>query len=196
MATEVILLERIDRLGQMGEVVKVKPGFARNFLLPQRKALRATKENLAFFEAQRKVLEQQNNKKKEEAEKLAKKLADLKVVVIRQAAEGGQLYGSVAARDIADAITAGGNKIDRHQVYMNQAFKNLGIYPLTLILHPEVKLQVTLNIARSEEEAKIQEKLGKAATAAAAKEEEDARAKQAAEAIFEKPPEENEDEAA
>lgn len=196
MATEVILLERIDRLGQMGEVVKVKPGFARNFLLPQRKALRATKENLAFFEAQRKVLEQQNNKKKEEAEKLAKKLADLKVVVIRQAAEGGQLYGSVAARDIADAITAGGNKIDRHQVYMNQAFKNLGIYPLTLILHPEVKLQVSLNIARSEEEAKIQEKLGKAATALAAKEEEDARAKQAAEAIFEKPPETDEEEAA
>lgn len=163
MPTEVILLERVENLGQMGETVKVKPGYARNFLLPQRKALRATKENLAYFETQKKVLEAQNLKKKEEAEKVAKKLDGLKVVVIRQAAEGGQLYGSVASRDIAEAVSKAGIEIGRSQVALNDAYKKIGLFPVSITLHPEVKVGITLNIARSAEEAKVQEKTGKAA---------------------------------
>ncbi len=163
MPTEVILLERVDNLGQMGETVKVKPGYARNFLLPQRKALRATKENVAYFEAQKKVLEAQNLKKKEEAEKVSKKLDGLKVVVIRQAAESGALYGSVASRDIAEAVTAAGIEIGRSQVMLNDAYKKIGLFPVSISLHPEVKVGITLNIARSLDEAKTQEKTGKAA---------------------------------
>ncbi len=163
MPTQIILLERVENLGQMGEIVNVKPGFARNFLLPQRKALRATKENVAFFEAQKKVLEAQNLKKKEEAQKVATKLDGLKVIVIRQAAEGGQLYGSVASRDIAEAITAKGIQVGRSQVILNDAFKTIGLFPVNVTLHPEVKVAITLNIARSEAEAKTQEKTGKAA---------------------------------
>ncbi len=168
MSTEVILLQRIERLGQMGDVVKVKPGFARNFLLPQRKALRATKENLAFFEGQRKILEAQNLKDKQEAEKVSAKLDGKKVIIIRQAAEGGQLYGSVSARDIADGISASGVTVTRGQVLLNQAFKMIGLFPVSIQLHPEVKVQVTLNIARSQEEAAVQEKQGKALVAAEA----------------------------
>ncbi len=163
MPTEVILLERVDNLGQMGETVKVKPGYARNFLLPQRKALRATKENVAYFEAQKKVLEAQNLKKKEEAEKVSKKLDGLKVVVIRQAAESGALYGSVASRDIAEAVTAAGIEIGRSQVMLNDAYKKIGLFPVSISLHPEVKVGIILNIARSLDEAKTQEKTGKAA---------------------------------
>lgn len=163
MPTEVILLERVDNLGQMGETVKVKPGYARNYLLPQRKALRATKENIAYFEAQKKVLEAQNLKKKEEAEKVAKKLDGLKVVIIRQAAESGALYGSVASRDIAEAVGAAGVEIRRSQVLLNDAYKKIGLFPVSISLHPEVKVGITLNIARSAEEAKTQEKTGKAA---------------------------------
>jgi large subunit ribosomal protein L9 len=162
MPTEIILLERVEKLGQMGEVVKVKPGYARNFLLPQRKALRATKENLAYFDAQRKVLEAQNLKKKEEAEKASKQFDGLKVVILRQAGESGHLYGSVASRDIADALATKGITIDRHQVQMNNAFKMIGLFPVSISLHPEVKVQITLNIARSEDEAQKQEKTGKA----------------------------------
>lgn len=163
MLTEIILLERVEKLGKMGEVVKVKPGFARNFLLPQRKALRATKENLAYFEAQRKALEAQNNERKAEAEKEAKKLENLKVVILRQASEAGHLYGSVASRDIADAIAADAKiTIARNQVQMNDAFKSIGMFPVKVALHPEVKVEIMLNIARSAEEAKIQEKTGKA----------------------------------
>lgn len=162
MSTEVILLERVENLGQMGELVHVKPGYARNFLLPQKKALRATKENIAYFETQKKVLEAQNLKKKEEAEKVAKKLDGMKVVVIRQAAEGGHLYGSVTTRDISDAVTAAGIEISRSQVLMNSAFKTIGLFPVAVSLHPEVKITITLNIARSADEAKIQEKTGKA----------------------------------
>lgn len=186
MPTEVILLQRIERLGQMGDVVKVKPGFARNFLLPQRKALRATKENLAYFEGQRKVLEAQNLKDKQEAEKVSKKLDGQKFVIIRQAAEGGQLYGSVSARDIADAITKTGVQVGRSQVNVNQAFKTIGLFPTTVQLHPEVKVQVTLNIARSEEEAKVQEKQGKALIAAEAAAKEADAAKAEAEAALAK----------
>ncbi len=163
MPTQVILLERVENLGQMGEIVNVKPGYARNYLLPKRKALRATKENVAYFETQKKVLEAQNLKKKEEAQKVATKLDGLKVIVIRQAAEGGQLYGSVASRDIAEAITAKGIEVARSQVVLNDAYKTIGLFPVSVTLHPEVKVTVTVNIARSEAEAQTQEKTGKAA---------------------------------
>lgn len=165
MATEVILLERIENLGQMGETVKVKPGYARNYLLPEKKALRATKDNIAYFETMRKTLEAQNLKKKQEAEKVAKTIDGLKVVIIRQAAEGGQLYGSVASRDIVEAVTEAGVKIERHQIQLNQNFKMIGLFPVDVALHPEVKVQVTINIARSEDEAAVQEKTGKALVA-------------------------------
>ncbi len=171
MPTEIILLERIESLGQMGDVVKVKSGYARNFLLPKKKALRATKENVAFFETQKKALEATNVKKREEAEKLAKKVDGLKVVIIRQAAEAGQLFGSVSSRDIAEAITAAGVKVERNQVQVNQAFKLIGLFPVSVSLHPEVKSTVTLNIARSEEEAATQEKTGKALIAMSGREE-------------------------
>jgi large subunit ribosomal protein L9 len=164
MPTEIILLERVEKLGKMGDVVKVKPGYARNFLLPQRKALRATKENLAYFEAQRAALEKLNNERKAEAEKIASKLQGLKVVIIRQASEAGSLYGSVASRDVADALAADAKiTIARNQVDLNDAFKTIGLFPVKITLHPEVKVQITLNIARSAAEAATQEKTGKAA---------------------------------
>lgn len=163
--TQVILLERVENLGQMGDVVAVKPGFARNYLLPQNKALRASKANVAYFEGQKKQLEATNLAKKAEAEKLAAKLKDLSVVIIRQAAEGGQLYGSVTTRDIAEAAATAGVTLDRSQVRLNQAFKTLGLFTVDVFLHPEVKLAATVNIARSEEEAKVQKKLGKAVAA-------------------------------
>ncbi|MFA7275670.1 MAG: 50S ribosomal protein L9 [Pseudobdellovibrionaceae bacterium] len=163
MLTEIILLERVEKVGKMGDVVKVKPGYARNFLLPQRKALRATKENIAFFEAQKQALEAQNAQRRSEAETESKKLENLKVVILRQASEVGNLYGSVASRDIAEAIAeTAGITISRNQVQMNDAFKLLGMFPVKIALHPEVKVEITLNIARSQEEAKIQEKTGKA----------------------------------
>lgn len=171
MPTEIILLERVESLGAMGEVVKVKSGYARNFLLPQKKALRATKENVAYFESQKKALQDVNDKKKSEAEKLAKKVDGQKVVIIRQAAEAGQLFGSVSTRDIAEAVSKAGIKIDRSQVLLNQAFKLIGLFPVSIALHPEVKVQVTLNIARSEEEAITQEKTGKALIATSGREE-------------------------
>jgi large subunit ribosomal protein L9 len=163
MPTEIILLERVEKLGKMGDVVKVKPGYARNFLLPQRKALRATKENLAYFEGQRKALEAQNAERKAEAEKEAKKIEGLKVVILRQASEAGSLYGSVASRDIADALSAEAKiTVARNQVDLNDAIKSIGLFPVKITLHPEVKVQITLNIARSADEAKAQEKTGKA----------------------------------
>ena len=171
MPTEIILLERVETLGAMGDVVKVKSGYARNFLLPQKKALRATKENVAYFESQKKALEGNSQKKKEEAQQLAKKIDGLKIVVIRQAAEAGQLFGSVTTRDISDAVTAKGFSISRTQVHLNQAFKLIGLFPVSVVLHPEVKVQVTLNIARSEEEAVTQEKTGKALIATSGREE-------------------------
>lgn len=164
MPTEIILLERVEKLGKMGDVVKVKPGYARNFLLPQRKALRATKENLAYFEGQRAALEALNNERKAEAQKVATKLEGLKLMIIRQASEAGSLYGSVASRDIADALAANAQiTIARNQVDLNDAFKTIGLFPVKIILHPEVKVQITLNIARSAAEAQLQEKTGKAA---------------------------------
>ncbi len=168
---QVILLERVESLGQMGDVVTVRPGYARNFLLPRQKALRATTENVRYFEGQKKVLEAENLKRRDEAEKVAKKADGLKVVVIRQASEAGQLYGSVTARDIADAIIEKGVKVDKDQVRMERAYKLLGLYPVKVALHPEVVVEVTLNIARSAEEAKIQEQRGEALIVKSAAEE-------------------------
>lgn len=151
---EIILLERVERLGQMGDVVNVKNGYARNYLLPQKKALRKTKGNLAIFESKRKEYEAYNLKLKSEAESIAQKMADLSVVIIRQAAETGQLYGSVTMRDICDSIREAGFKVERNQIDLSQPFKNLGIFDVRLSLHPDVSQTVRVNIARSEEEAK------------------------------------------
>ena len=155
-AVELILLQRIEKLGQMGEVVKVKPGYARNFLLPQKKALRANKANLASFEGQRAQLEAQNLKRREEAERLSERMAGLSVVILRQAGESGSLYGSVSARDISDACTAAGLTTDRNQVVLEQPIKTLGLTAVKLVLHPEVSLPITVNVARSTEEAEKQ----------------------------------------
>ncbi len=153
---QVVLLERIGRLGQMGDVVKVRAGFARNFLLPQGKALRATKENLARFETERAQLEATNLQRKQEAEEVAKKLNGLSFVVLRQAGDSGQLYGSVSTRDISDAVTAGGFTIDRAQVLLDRPIKNLGLHDVRVGLHPEVEVKVAVNVARTEEEAQRQ----------------------------------------
>ena len=168
---QVILLERVENLGQMGDVVTVKAGYARNFLLPRQKALRATAANINYFDGQKKVLEAENLKRREEAEKVAKKADGLKVIVIRQASEAGQLYGSVTARDISDAIEQKGVKVGKEQVRMERAYKLLGLYPVKVSLHPEVVVEVTLNIARSAEEAKIQEQRGEALIVKSAAEE-------------------------
>lgn len=149
----VILLERIGRLGQMGDVVRVKDGFARNFLLPQGKALRATEANKKHFESQRVVLEARNLELKKEAEGVSTKLDGQKFVSIRQAGDTGQLYGSVSTRDIADVITAGGFTVDRRQVLLDKPIKALGVHELRVQLHPEVTVKVSINVARSQEEA-------------------------------------------
>lgn len=161
MAVEVILLERIENLGQMGDVVKVRPGFARNFLLPKQKALRANKANRELFEQQRVQLEAENLKRREEAQKVATKVDDLQVTVIRQAGDNGQLYGSVTARDIADAVTVAGATIERNQVVLDKPIKLLGLHTLRIRLHPEVSVTVTVNVARSQAEAEVQAKAGR-----------------------------------
>ncbi len=153
---QVILLERIGRLGQMGDVVNVKNGYARNFLLPQKKALRATKENLARFEANRSQLEARDLELKKEAEAVAAKLGGKSFIAIRQAGDTGQLYGSVTTRDIAETITAGGFTVDRRQIVLDRPIKALGLHPTRIALHPEVIVQVSLNVARTEEEAERQ----------------------------------------
>lgn len=153
---QVILLERIGRLGQMGDVVNVKNGYARNFLLPQKKALRATEENLARFEKNRAQLEARDLELKKEAEAVATKLGGQTFVVIRQAGDTGQLYGSVIPRDIAEIVTAGGFTVDRRQVVLDRPVKTLGVHPVKVSLHPEVVVQVSLNVARTEDEAERQ----------------------------------------
>jgi large subunit ribosomal protein L9 len=153
---QVILLERIGRLGQMGDVVKVRPGFARNFLLPLRKALRATKENLQRFDVERAQLEATNLQRKQEAEAVGEKLGGLRVLVIRQAGDTGQLYGSVSTRDIADAVTAGGFTVERAQVLLDRPIKSLGVHEVRIGLHPEVAVKVSVNVARTQEEAQRQ----------------------------------------
>lgn len=163
MSTQVILLERVESLGNMGDVVSVKPGYARNYLLPQKKALRASKDNVAYFEAQKKTLQAENDKLKKEAEKLAKKIEGTKVPLIRQASESGQLFGSVTARDIAAEMSkVSGEKIDRTMVKMNQNYKLIGLFPVNVTVHPEVVCEIIINIARSSEEAKIQADTGRA----------------------------------
>ena len=153
---ELILLERVEKLGQMGQLVKVRPGYARNFLLPQKKAMRATKDNLAYFETRRVQLEAENLARKADAEDVAKTLEGLSVVLIRQAGESGQLYGSVSARDIADAVTAAGFTIGRQQIVLDHPIKTLGLHPVRVMLHPEVAVTVTANVAQSAEAAEMQ----------------------------------------
>jgi large subunit ribosomal protein L9 len=155
---EVILLERISRLGQMGEVVKVKDGFARNFLLPQGKALRANDANRKRFEGQRAQLEARNLERKSEAEQVAGKLDGKSFIIVRSAGETGQLYGSVSTRDISELLTAEGFSVSRNQVELNQPIKAIGLTNVAIALHPEVEVTVTLNIARSAEEAERQSK--------------------------------------
>jgi large subunit ribosomal protein L9 len=156
MMIELILLERVENLGQMGQIVKVKPGYARNFLLPQKKAMRASKENLAYFETQRAQLEATNLKRKSEAGEVGEKLDGISVVLLRQAGESGQLYGSVSSRDIADAITAAGFTVNRQQIVLDRPIKSLGLHPVRVALHPEVSVTVTANVAQSEEGARMQ----------------------------------------
>jgi len=153
---DLILLERVEKLGQMGQVVKVKPGYARNYLLPQKKAMRATKENLAYFETQKAQLEANNLQRKSEAGDVGGKLEGLSVVLIRQAGESGQLYGSVAMRDIAEAVTAAGFTVDKRQIVLERPIKTLGLHKVRVMLHPEVGVTVTANVAQSEEGARMQ----------------------------------------
>ncbi|NKC32225.1 50S ribosomal protein L9 [Falsiroseomonas selenitidurans] len=153
---EVILMQRVEKLGQMGERVTVRPGYARNFLLPQGKAIRANKENLARFERERAQLEAQNLKRRGEAERVAERVHGLTVVIIRSAGESGALYGSVSGRDIADACKESGLTLERSQVLLEQPIKQLGLTPVRVALHPEVHIQVGVNVARSVEEAEKQ----------------------------------------
>lgn len=153
---ELILMQRVEKLGQMGELVKVRPGYARNYLLPQGKAIRATKANLERFQQQRAQLEAQNLKRREEAERIAERVSGLSVVLIRQAGESGSLYGSVSARDIADACKGSGLTLERSQVLLEQPIKTLGLTNVRVELHPEVHINVVVNVARSPEEAERQ----------------------------------------
>src|SRR5579872_5228507 len=150
---QVILLERVEKLGQMGDEVRVKDGFARNFLLPKKKALRATKANRDYFLGQKAQLEAHNLERKKDADAIAKKLGGKSFILIRQAGDRGQLYGSVSPRDIADVMEKSGFKVDRHQVQISQAIKAIGLFTVPIVLHPEVKVNVTINVARSEDEA-------------------------------------------
>lgn len=161
---QVILLEKVDKLGAMGDVVTVKPGYARNYLLPQKKALRANKENMAYFEGQRKALEAENEKTRKEAEKKAGKIKGVKVPVIRAASESGQLFGSVTSRDIANQLNAQQSdvRVERSMVRLYDNFKTIGLFDIDVALHPEVVVAVTVNIARTKEEAEIQAETGRA----------------------------------
>ncbi len=156
MVMEVILLERIESLGNMGEKVKVKPGFARNYLLPQKKALRATKENVAYFEERRAELEAANAARRDAALGISKNVDGVSVVIVRQASESGQLYGSVRPKDIADALSQTGADIDRTQVRLSDPIKVIGMHKVRIALHPEVIVTITANVARSPEEAELQ----------------------------------------
>ncbi|GAA4659675.1 50S ribosomal protein L9 [Bartonella pachyuromydis] len=153
---DIILLERIPRLGQMGDIVSVKDGYARNFLLPQGKALRANEANKKRFEIQRAQLEARNLERKSEAQKVAEKLDDKSFVAVRSAGETGQLYGSVSTRDISEIITNEGFSISRNQVELNHPIKTIGLHTITISLHPEVQISVTINVARSASEAQRQ----------------------------------------
>ncbi|MGC6474748.1 MAG: 50S ribosomal protein L9 [Candidatus Puniceispirillaceae bacterium] len=162
---EIILLERVDKLGKLGDVVNVKPGYARNYLLPTGKALRANKANLEKFEAERAERESRNQEARSAAEGTMKSMDGLSVVLVRAASEMGQLFGSVSARDIATAVEEAGHNIDKRQVVMDKAIKTLGLFPVKINLHAEVQLEVIVNIARSAEEAKTQAETGAAIVA-------------------------------
>ncbi|SMF73450.1 50S ribosomal protein L9 [Allosphingosinicella indica] len=153
---EIILLERIEKLGHIGDVVKVKNGYARNFLLPRGKALRANESNRKVFEANREKIESQNAERRSEAEKDAKKVDGLKIQLIRQASNTGQLYGSVSARDLAEALEADGQKIAKNQIVLDRPIKAIGVHDVKVSLHPEVSVTISVNIARSPEEAELQ----------------------------------------
>ena len=153
---KVILLERVERLGALGEVVNVKDGFARNYLLPRSKALRANEANLKVFESQRQDIEARNDQAREDAERSAKKIDDSSYVIIRQAGESGQLYGSVAGRDVAEAVQAEGGQVDRSQVVLDKPIKTIGVHAVKVRLHPEVTITVKVNVARSNDEAERQ----------------------------------------
>ena len=153
---QVVLLERVEKLGQMGDVVKVKDGFARNFLLPRKKALRATKANIERFEGQRAQLEARNLELKKEAEQVHAKVNGQAFIVLRQAGETGILYGSVSTRDIANAMTDGGFSTARNQAVLDKPIKTIGLHNVRIVLHPEVSATITINVARTEEEAKRQ----------------------------------------
>lgn len=153
---QIILLERVEKLGQMGDEVKVKDGFARNYLLPQKKALRATKANREFFSTQKAQLEANNLERKKDAEAVAAKLKGQIFALLRQAGDRGQLYGSVSPRDIADVITKGGFTVARGQVALDKPIKMIGLVGVSVVLHPEVKVGVTINVARNEDEAERQ----------------------------------------
>lgn len=188
---EVILLQRIESLGQMGDVVTVKPGFARNYLLPQKKALRATDDNRRQFEERRAQLEADNLDRRTDAESVADKMDDVTVFLQRQAGDAGQLYGSVSARDIAAAVTEAGYTVNRSQVQLDRPIKAIGLHTVRVDLHPEVTVSVTANVARSEEEAAVQTKTGRAVVQADEEEQEDeiAAAVAVAEETFEAPTE-------
>ena len=162
---EIILLERVEKLGKLGDVVTVKPGYARNYLLPQGKALRASKANLEKFEAERADRETRNASERDAAEKQARNMAGLTVSLVRAASEMGQLFGSVSSRDIAAAVTEAGHALDKRQVIMDTAIKTLGLFPVRVTLHSEVNIDVTVNVARSLEEAEAQAKMGRAVVA-------------------------------
>ena len=162
---EVILLERIEKLGQMGDVVRVRPGYARNYLLPTKKAIRATKDNMTYFEQQRAQLEARNLKLREEAQSIAKRMEGTGIVLIRAAGEGGQLYGSVSVRDIAEALDEAGFTIARSQVMIDRPMKSLGLFQVRVALHAEVSILIDVNIARSRDEAAMQQKVGGMVTA-------------------------------
>ena len=179
---EIILLERVEKLGQMGQLVNVRPGYARNFLLPQKKALRATKANLALFESRKAALQAINLEKRTEAEYVAKKMEGVSVTIIRQSGETGILYGSVSARDISESLVAAGYTVERQQVAIDQPIKSLGLAKVRVILHPEVSIGVTVNVARSVEEAALQAQRGGMVTGAQLAAEEEAAAIAEAEA--------------
>jgi large subunit ribosomal protein L9 len=182
---QVILLERVEKLGQMGDEVKVKDGFARNFLLPKKRALRANKGNREYFQTQKSQLEARNLERKGEAEKVAQKLEGKTFALLRQAGDRGQLYGSVSPRDIADAISAGGFSVSRTQVPLDHAIKSIGLHDIAVVLHPEVRVKVTINIARTEDEAERQARGEDVLAERAPEEEAAAEAAKSAAALFE-----------
>lgn len=187
---EVILLERVAKLGQIGDVVKVRDGFARNFLLPNGKALRATDTNRKKFEGMKAQIEAQNLERKQEAEAVAKKLDGKSVILVRQAGETGQLYGSVSTRDIAEALTKDGYTVERRQIVLNAPIKVIGLHGLPVSLHPEVQVKITVNVARTPDEAERQARGEDLTVAKTDQEEAQAQTKVDAGKFFEQTPDE------